>query len=75
MIVSTLTNQLLQQTVHPNKISSSTDTGSISTDTTFTPRSRSHLPPIGRGKPDCFFIAAGKILVAHRYIFTYLLLT
>ena len=73
MIVSALTNQLLQQTIHPQKISSTDfkggDTGSLSTDTTtttYTPRSRPHLPPLGRGKADCFFIAAGKILVAHR---------
>lgn len=70
MIVSSLTNQLLQQTIHPQKISSTDskgDSGSISTDTTLnTPRLRPHLPPIGRGKADCFFIAAGKILVAHR---------
>ena len=72
MIVSSLTEYLLHSATNNSKLSLTSDlnhqdNGTVTTDTTPATLNTGPIASIGRGKADCMLIAAGKILVAHRY--------
>ena len=68
LIGASLTEHLLSAATNNNNLTITSDVtfGDGSVSTAETPRQA--LPPMGRGKADCMLLAAGRILIAHRYL-------